>query len=110
MDSIERARRFYARYLTKLEEKKKSYEWYKAHHVCVQCHGADAKPGHVLCTDCAEKVNRKRRETHDKRKAAGCCPRCGAKLPESEVKHGYVYCRACRRYNAKYDGMKRKKK
>jgi len=76
-----------------------SYQWYKAHGICVKCHIEDAVPGKVHCAECAalvvafNKARAKRREAH------GLCKRCGKPLTETDG--GYKNCAACRAYNAR---------
>lgn len=39
-----------------------SYEWYKAHRVCVDCHRQDAINGQVRCPECAGKARERTRD------------------------------------------------
>ena len=41
----------------KNQESLESYNWYKAHHVCVRCRNASATDGFVTCPKCREAIN-----------------------------------------------------
>ncbi len=41
----------------KNQESLESYNWYKAHHVCVRCRNASATDGFVTCQKCREAIN-----------------------------------------------------
>lgn len=43
--------------LKKNQESLESYNWYKAHHVCVRCRNASATDGFVTCPKCREAIN-----------------------------------------------------
>lgn len=45
----------------KNQESRESYNWYKAHHVCVRCNTAPAADGLVTCQACREAVNARHR-------------------------------------------------
>lgn len=45
------------RRLKKNQESLESYNWYKAHHVCVRCRNASATDGFVTCPKCREAIN-----------------------------------------------------
>ena len=47
------------------KQQKKTYEWYKAHGICVACKKREAARGHSLCPDCMEE----RRDRYQKKKA-----------------------------------------
>lgn len=47
--------------LKKNQESLESYNWYKAHHVCVRCHNAPAVNGLVTCPKCRETMNENHR-------------------------------------------------
>lgn len=91
---------------------KDTYVFYKENGICTRCHSKDAIPGQILCADCREKNNARRRgkkvdETAEQkskraeckrrlyhfRKENGLCVRCGEKaLP------GLSLCALCRLY------------
>ena len=41
----------------KNQESLASYNWYKAHHICVRCNNAPAVDGLVTCQACREAIN-----------------------------------------------------
>ena len=41
----------------KNQESLESYNWYKAHHICVRCNNAPAVDGLVTCQACREAMN-----------------------------------------------------
>lgn len=43
--------------LKKNQESLESYNWYKAHHICVRCNNAPAADGLVTCQACREAMN-----------------------------------------------------
>ena len=45
------------RRLKKNQETLESYNWYKAHHICVRCNNAPAVDGLVTCQACREAMN-----------------------------------------------------
>lgn len=45
------------RRLKKNQESLESYNWYKAHHICVRCRNASATDGFVTCPKCREAIN-----------------------------------------------------
>jgi predicted amidophosphoribosyltransferase len=82
----------------KRQANKERYYWLKEHHICACCGQQNARPGRVLCWDCADKqaeyfakrysylkedenYKRKRAERfkarYEKLKAARICTRCG---------------------------------
>lgn len=94
-------------------QQKQTYEWYKAHGICVKCKKHEAARGHVLCPDCmdrlrknyyarvskeTEKEHRERnakakeyeRSLRAKRKAEHRCLNCG-----KPAKDGDIYCYEC---------------
>lgn len=92
---------------------KQTYEWYKAHGICVKCKKREAARGHVLCPDCMEKQreryrkqmssmteeerrewnSQKREYTHTRRanlRKEHLCLNCG-----KPAKDGDLYCYEC---------------
>lgn len=80
----------------KNQESLESYNWYKAHHVCVRCRNASATDGFVTCQKCREAINAghrfwyaaltperkkkgqaKTKAIRAKWRADGLCTRCG---------------------------------
>lgn len=45
----------------KNQELLESYNWYKAHHICVRCRSVSATDGFVTCQACREAMNENRR-------------------------------------------------
>ena len=113
------------------EENRKTYLYFKEHHICTCCHHRPARPGRTQCEVCAareaqrkrrereketaaaraeryKRENAARREKHRRLKLEGRCPICG-----KPVKPPNVYCIDCRirqrRYSRK-SAEKRKKK
>ena len=100
------------RRLKKNQESLESYNWYKAHHVCVRCHNAPAVNGLVTCQECRETMNEnhriryagltpeqkaersaKQKAVRETRRAAGLCPRCGREREDPNL----LTCERCRR-------------
>lgn len=100
------------RRLKKNQESLESYNWYKAHHVCVRCRSVSATDGFVTCQECRETMNEKRRiryaaltpeqkaelsakkkAVREARRAAGLCPRCGREREDPNL----LTCERCRR-------------
>lgn len=98
--------------LKKNQESLESYNWYKAHHVCVRCRNASATDGLVTCQACREAMNASNRfryagltpeqkaERSAKKKAvreawqaAGLCTRCGRKREDKQL----LTCEHCRK-------------
>lgn len=98
--------------LKKNQESLESYNWYKAHHICVRCNNAPAVDGLVTCQKCREAMNASNRfryatltpeqkaEQSAKKKAvraawraAGLCTRCGRKREDKQ----FLTCRRCRK-------------
>lgn len=113
------------------EENKRTYLYYKSHHICTCCHHRPARPGRTRCEICAERDARRlwrkrkeetaaaraerrkrenaaRREKRRRYRQEGRCPICG-----KPVKPPNIYCIDCRvrqrRYSRK-NAEKRKKK
>ena len=113
------------------EENRKTYLYYKKHHICTCCHRRPARPGRTQCEICADRdarrLRRKRRnetaaayaerrkrenaarcEKHRRYRQEGRCPICG-----KPVKPPNIYCIDCRvrqrRYSRK-NAARRKKK
>lgn len=78
------------RRLKKNQESRESYNWYKAHHVCVRCHNASATDGFVTCQECREAINAKHRY---KWREQGRCTRCGREREDPNL----LTCERCRR-------------
>lgn len=114
------------------EENRKTYLYYKAHHICTCCHHRPARPGRTQCEVCAareaqrkrrereketaaaraeryKRENAARREKTRRRKLEGRCPICG-----KPVKPPNVYCIDCRvrqrRYSHKHAAKRKKKR
>lgn len=100
------------RRLKKNQETLESYNWYKAHHICVRCNNAPAVDGLVTCQKCREAMNASNRfryaaltpeqkaERSAKKKAvreawqaAGLCTRCGRKREDKQL----LTCEHCRK-------------
>lgn len=100
------------RRLKKNQESLESYNWYKAHHICVRCNNAPAVDGLVTCQACRETMNASKRfryaaltpeqkaERSAKKKAvreawraAGICTRCGRKREDKQL----LTCEHCRK-------------
>lgn len=98
--------------LNKNLESLASYNWYKAHHICVRCNNAPAVDGLVTCQAYRETMNEKHRilyaalapeqkaEQSAKKKAvraawraAGLCTRCGRKREDKQL----LTCEHCRK-------------
>lgn len=98
--------------LNKNLESLESYNWYKAHHVCVRCRSVSATDGFVTCQACREAMNENRRiryaaltteqkaELLAKKKAvreawraAGLCTLCGREREDPNL----LTCEQCRR-------------
>lgn len=113
------------------EENRKTYVFYKSHHICTACRIRPARPGRTKCEMCADRDARRmrrrrrketaaaraerrkrenaaRRERRHRYKLESRCPICGKR-----VKPPNIYCIECRikrrRYSRKY-ARKRKKK
>lgn len=81
---------------------KETYEWRKAHGICVKCGAQDARPGRVLCLNCSfrphspmteeqrQRQAEKQKSREAERKRAGLCPRCG-----KPAYPGYQLCYEC---------------
>ena len=113
------------------EENRKTYLYYKSHHICTSCHCRPARPGRTKCEICADRDRRcrkrkKKQETaaqwaarsvrentvnrarHHRYKREGRCPICGKR-----VKPPNVYCIDCRlrrRRDSRRAAARRKKK
>ena len=85
---------------------KEVYQWYKAHGICVRCHGREAEPYRVLCLECMEKQMKyestriidkekkakQQRERMKKRKEQGICYKCKRKATHGVFCHEhYIY-------------------
>lgn len=98
--------------LNKNLESLESYNWYKAHHICVRCNNAPAVDGLVTCQKCRETMNEKHRiryagltpeqkaELLAKKKAvrealraAGLCTLCGREREDPNL----LTCEHCRK-------------
>lgn len=96
----------------KNQELLESYNWYKAHHVCVRCRNAPAVNGLVTCQKCRETMNEnhriryagltpeqkaersaKQKAVRETRRAAGLCTRCGRKREDKQL----LTCEHCRK-------------
>lgn len=82
--------------------KVETYQWRKAHKICVNCGRQDAAIGFVQCGECIEKKNNKYHANAEKSKAcvvarmkrlqeAGLCITCGNKRSERSKR----YCDKC---------------
>lgn len=113
------------------EENKRTYLYYKSHHICTSCHSRPALPGRTKCEICAERdarrlwrkrkketaaaraARRKRenaasREKRRRYRQEGRCPICG-----KPVKPPNIYCIDCRlqrRRDSRRAAARRKKK
>lgn len=113
------------------EENRKTYLYYKKHHICTSCHSRPAQLGRTRCEICAERDARRkrrkrkgetaaecaerrkrenaaRREKHRRYKQEGRCPICG-----KPVKPPNIYCIDCRlkrRRDSQRAAERRKKK
>ena len=98
--------------LKKNQESLESYNWYKAHHVCVRCRNASATDGFVTCPKCREAINaghrfwyaaltpERKKKGQAKTKAIrakwreqGRCTRCGREREDPNL----LTCERCRR-------------
>ena len=98
--------------LKKNQESLESYNWYKAHHVCVRCRNASATDGFVTCPKCREAINaghrfwyaaltpERKKKGQAKTKAIrakwreqGRCTRCGREREDPNL----LTCEPCRR-------------
>lgn len=98
--------------LKKNQESLESYNWYKAHHVCVRCRNASATDGFVTCQKCREAINaghrfwyaaltpERKKKGQAKTKAIrakwreqGRCTRCGREREDPNL----LTCERCRR-------------
>nr|DAR38570.1 MAG TPA: nucleic-acid-binding protein [Caudoviricetes sp.] len=98
--------------LKKNQESLESYNWYKAHHVCVRCRNASATDGFATCPKCRETMNEnhriryagltpeekaerseKKKAVREARRAAGLCTRCGREREDTNL----LTCERCRR-------------
>lgn len=96
----------------KNQESLESYNWYKAHHVCVRCRNASATDGFVTCPKCREAINaghrfwyaaltpERKKKGQAKTKAIrakwreqGRCTRCGREREDQNL----LTCERCRR-------------
>lgn len=96
----------------KNQESLESYNWYKAHRICVRCNNAPAVDGLVTCQACREAVNARHRfwyagltpeekaersaikkAVREARRAAGLCTRCGREREDKQ----FLTCRRCRK-------------
>ena len=96
----------------KNQELLESYNWYKAHHVCVRCRNASATDGFVTCPKCREAINAghrfwyaaltseqkkkgqaKTKAIRAKWRADGLCTRCGREREDKQ----FLTCRRCRK-------------
>ena len=113
------------------EENRKTYLYYKSHHICTCCHRRPARPGRTRCKICADRDARRLRRKRKKETAAaaddrrkrenaasrekrrrykleGRCPICG-----KPVKPPNIYCIDCRIKRRRYSrraAARRKKK
>lgn len=98
--------------LKKNQESLESYNWYKAHHVCVRCRNASATDGFVTCPKCREAINaghrfwyaaltpERKKKGQAKTKAIrakwreqGRCTRCGREREDPNL----LTCERCRK-------------
>ena len=96
----------------KNQESLESYNWYKAHRICVRCNNAPAVDGLVTCQACREAVNARHRfwyagltpeekaersaikkAVREARRAAGLCTRCGREREDKQL----LTCEHCRK-------------
>lgn len=108
--------------LKKNQESLESYNWYKAHHICVRCNNAAAVDGFVTCQKCREAMNASNRfryaaltpeqkaERSAKKKAvraawqaAGLCTRCGGKQKDPNL----LTCERCRKKDKRRGGKRK---
>ena len=100
------------RRLKKNQETLESYNWYKAHHICVRCNNAPTVDGLVTCQACREAMNAsnsfryaaltseqkaersaKKKAVREAWQAAGLCTRCGRKREDKQL----LTCEHCRK-------------
>ena len=98
--------------LNKNLESLASYNWYKAHHVCVRCRNASATDGLVTCQACREAMNAsnrfryaaltpeqkaellaKKKAVREAWRAAGLCTLCGREREDPNL----LTCEHCRK-------------
>lgn len=85
------------------ERLKASYEWYKAHGICVKCHKEDALPGKVYCAVCTAMTAERNRARLKRCEEQGLCKRCGRPLMAEDA--GHKMCAKCRAYVSAYNKL-----